>query len=211
MIDWISEHNQVLSVLVNIGMLLVWIAYLQLFLRNYQRQTRPKILINVGAGRSIDARCLLSNMSSEAIYIESLIATLETENGTWVCPVTDAQQLAEGHDDEPGLRQMTVQGPLKQAEVMDVGSFRDLIHHVVKESECPVSAGEEFPAGLTALEIQAIADFGPDDLLVGAKRRFELVRKDGVWVLGKRSPHTEQIRSRSERRRIKRRLEAVDP
>lgn len=210
MLNWILEYRQMLSLLINTGMLVVWIAYLQLFLKNFNRQTRPKILINIGAGRSIDGRCLISNMSSEAIYIESLIATLETGQDRWVCPVTDAQELAEDHD-EPGLRQMTVQGPLKPAEVMDVGSFRDLIRHVVKESGYAVSAGEEFPKGLTALEIQAIADFGPDDLLVGAKRRFDLVKEDGAWNLGQHTPYTEQIRSRSERRRIKRRLENIDP
>ena len=152
MLNWISEHHQVLSVLVNIGMLLVWIVYLQLFLSSYKRQTRPKILINVGAGRNLDGRCLLSNMSSEAIYIESLIATVETEQDKWVCPVTDAHEMTEEQGDQPGLRQKTVQGPLKQAEVMDVGSFRDLIHHVVQGAEVSVSAGDEFPEGLTALE-----------------------------------------------------------
>ena len=211
MLDWIREHHETLSVLVNLGMLLVWIAYLQLFLANFKRQTRPKILINVGAGRSIDGRCLISNMSSEAVYIESLIATLETDKDKWVCPVTDAQELAKDREGEAGLRQVTVQGPLKQAEVMDVGSFCDLIQHVVKESEVPVSTEHEFPEGLAALEIQAIADFGPDDLLVGAKRRFELVKKDGAWTLGRHTPYTEQIRSRSQRRRIKRLLEDVDP
>jgi hypothetical protein len=209
MFDWIREHHQTLSVIVNIGMLFVWIAYLQLFLANYKRQTRPKILINVGAGRSIDARCLVSNMSSEAIYVESLIATLETEKDRWICPVTDAQELADEQDHD--LRSMTVQGPLKQGEVMDVGSFRDLVRHAVRESECPVPAEVEFPEGLAAIEIQAIADFGPDDLLVGAKRRFELVREDGGWTLGHHTPHTEQIRSRRERRRVKRLLEDVDP
>lgn len=124
-----------------------------------------------------------------------------------MCPVTDAQDLADRKD----LRSKTVQGPLKQAEVMDVGSFRDLIRHIVRDCEYPVAAGEEFPQGLTALESQAVADFGPDDLLVGAKRRFELVRDDGAWTLSLHTPHTEQIRSRSERRRTKRLLENVDP
>lgn len=209
MLNWINEYHQTLSLLINVGMLLVWIAYLQLFLANYKRQTQPKILINIGAGRTIDARCLLSNMSSEAIYIESLIATVETREGRWVCPVTDAQELAE--DQEHSLRDMTAQGPLKQAEVMDVGSFRDLIRQVVQKSDCPISSDDEFPEGLTAVEIQAIADFGPDDLLVGAKRRFELVREGGAWRLSQYTPHTEQIRSRSERRQIKRRLQKIDP
>ena len=207
MLDWIEQHHETLSVLVNAGMLVVWVAYLQLFLANYKRQTQPKILINIGAGRSIDGRCLVSNMSSEAIYIESLIAILETTEGQWMCPVTDAQELADKKD----LRSKTVQGPLKQGEVMDVGSFRDLVQHVVQESECPVPAENEFPEGLAALEIQAVADFGPEDLLVGAKRRFDLVRKDGAWALGMHTPQTEQIRSRGERRRIRRLLENVDP
>ena len=207
--NWISEYHQTLSLLVNIGMLLVWIAYLQLFLRNYRRQTQPKILINIGAGRSIDARCLISNMGSDAIYIESLIATVETNDGRWECPVTDAQALAQ--DQEQSLRNMTAQGTLKQGEMMDIGSFRDLARHVVRESDCPVPSEAEFPEELTAIEVQAIADFGPDDLLIGAKRRFEVVREDGGWVLGKHTPHTEQIRSRRERREIKRRLENIDP
>lgn len=209
MLDWIRENHQLLSVLANVGMLLVWIVYLQLFLSSYKRQTLPKILINIGAGRDIDARCLVSNMSSDAIYVESLIATLETEKDRWVRPVTDAHELAE--EQEHDLRSVTAQGPLKQGQVMDVGSFRNLVQRVVREAECPVPADAEFPEDLTALEIQAIADFGPDDLLVGAKRRFELVREDGAWVLGQHTPHTEQIRSRSERRRIKRLLERVDP
>jgi hypothetical protein len=209
MLDWISQYRETLSLLTNIGMLLVWIVYLQLFLSSYKRQTLPKILINIGVGRNIDARCLVSNMSSDAIYVESLIATLETEKDRWVCPVTDAHELAE--EQEHDLRSMTAQGPLKQGQVMDVGSFRDLIQNAVRESDCPVEAEGEFPEGLTAIEIQAIADFGPDDLLVGARRRFALVREDGAWNLGSHTPHTEQIRSRSERRRIKRLLENVDP
>jgi hypothetical protein len=209
MLDWIGENHSVVSTLSNVGMLLVWIVYLQLFLSSYRRQTRPKILINVGAGRSIDGRCLLSNMSSEAIYVESLIATLETEKDRWVCPITDAQDLSE--EEGQDLRSMTVQGPMKQGEVMDVGSFRDIIHHAAQGSDCPVEAEGEFPEGLMAIEIQAIADFGPDDLLVGAKRRFELVWENGVWSLGQHTPHTEQIRSRSERQRIRRLLEKVDP
>ncbi|MFW6076720.1 MAG: hypothetical protein ACOC71_03120 [Hyphomicrobiales bacterium] len=210
MLDWIRENHDTLSLLANIGMLFVWIAYLQLFLANLRRQTQPKILINVGQGRSTDGRCLISNMSSDSIYVESLIATLEADDQQWVCPVTDAQELAEDQE-QPESRRMTVQGPLKQAEVMDVGSFRDLIHHVVQDSECPVDTEDAFPKGLAAIQIHAIADFGPDDLLIGAKRRFELVKENGAWVLGDRTPHTEQIRSRRERRRIKRLLEQVDP
>ena len=90
---------------------------------------------------------------------------------------------------------------------MDVGSFRHLISRVAKDAGCHLDAKDVFPDGLSAFEIQAIADFGPDDLLVGAKRRFELVRRNGDWLLAPQTPYTEQIRSRREREKIRRMLE----
>lgn len=210
MLDWVRENHATLSVLVNIGMLIVWVAYLQLFLASFRRQTRPKILINIGAGRSLDARCLVANMSSDAVYVESLIATVFTEHERWVCPVTDVRDLAED-DGSSDPRDLTRQGPLQPGAVMDVGSFRDLVGRVVAESGHGTEAGDGFPDGLRSLDIQVVADFGPDDLLVGAKREFELVERDGRLNLGAHSRHTRQIRSRRERRRIKRMLEEVEP
>jgi hypothetical protein len=210
MLDWITENHATLSLLVNVGMLIVWIAYLQLFLANFRRQTQPKLLINIGAGRSLDARCLVANMSSDAIYVESLIATVITEQERWVHPVTDVRDLADD-DGSSDPRELTRQGPLQPGAVMDVGSFRDLVGRVVAESGHSREAAGGFPDGLRSLEIQVVADFGPDDLLVGARREFELVKRDGRLGLGAHSPHTIQIRSRRERRRIKRILEEVEP
>lgn len=94
--NWIASNHQVISALANIAMLLVWIAYLQVFVSSYRRQKRSNILINRGAGSGLEARCLISNMSAEAIYIESLIATAETPEERWSCPVTE---LLEGRSD----------------------------------------------------------------------------------------------------------------
>lgn len=210
MLDWIRENHGTLSLLVNIGMLIVWVAYLQLFLASFRRQTQPKILINIGAGRSLDALCLVANMSSDAVYLESLIATVITEEGRWVCPVTDVRDLADDNGSS-NPRDLTRQGPLQPGAVMDVGSFRDLVGRVLAEAGYSMEAGEGFPEGLRRLEIQVVADFGPDDLLVGAKREFELVKRDGRLSLGAHTRQTIQIRSRNERRRIKRMLEEVEP
>lgn len=209
MLNWITENHQTLSLLANIGMLIVWIAYLHLFLVNFRRQKRSKILITIGAGRSLDAQCILTNMSAEPVYMESLIATLETSEEQWVCPVTDVQELAR--DKQPSdPRELTRQGPFMPGAVMDVGSFRHLIARVVRDAGRPADSEEDLPENLTSFEIQAIADFGPDDLLVGAKRRFDLVKRDGRWFLKPQSPYTIQIRSRRERHRIKRMLEDFD-
>src|SRR5690606_25677631 len=91
--EWMSQRQEFLNLLVNLGMLVVWIAYLQLFLANFRRQRRPNILINFGAGSGLSARCLVSNMSSEAIYIESIIAKLEGDGTTQTCAVTDLEDL----------------------------------------------------------------------------------------------------------------------
>jgi hypothetical protein len=209
MLDWIRDNYAIISVLISLGMLIVWIVYLQLFLVSYERRMRPKILINMGGGHGIDAMCLLSNMSSEAVYVESLIATLESKGEQWVGPVTDVEALTRD-DKPPNPLDTTRQGPLQPGEVRNVGSFRNLIRHVLEEGGASRS-GDDIPDSITGFEIQAIADFGPDDLLVGAKRRFDLDKRDGEWVLKPQSPFTAQIRSRRERKRINRMLEQVDP
>lgn len=205
MVDWIRDNEAVISVLINLGMLIVWVVYLQLFLASYRRQTQPKILINVGAGRRLDARCLLANMSSDAIYVQSLFATVEAHDRRWSSPVTDVEELTQGQQPEE-LATMTRQGPLMPGAVMDAGSFRDLIGRVLSDAEPPVEGQDGLPARLTALEIQAVADFGSDDLLVGARRRFDIANRDGHWALVPHTPYTEQIRSRRERRQIRRML-----
>ena len=209
MLDWIRDNYAIISVLINLGMLIVWIVYLQLFLLSYKRGTRPKILINVGGGRGLDAMCLLSNMSSEGVYVESIIATLYSKDKQWVCPVTDVETLTQD-DDPPNPLAKTRQGPLEPGEVRDVGSFRNLIRHVLEEAGGCDESHDEVPDGISAFEIHAIADFGPDDLLVGAKRQFDLDKHDGEWVLKPQSPFTVQIRSRRERQRINRMLEELD-
>jgi hypothetical protein len=210
MLDWLKDNHQIASLLINLGMLIVWIVYLQLFLAGYKRQTRSKILINIGAGHRLDARCLISNMGSNAIYLESLIAGLELDRERLVCAVTDVQELTSGGA-LSDTREATIQGPLMPGAMADVGSFRDLIRRAATRFECPADAEEGLPEGLRALEIQAIADFGPDDLLVGAKRRFQLVERGGSWFVKTGTPSTEQIRSRRERKKVRRILAEVDP
>lgn len=210
MLDWLKDNHQIVSLLISFGMLIVWIVYLQLFLASYRRQTRPKILINIGAGRTLDARCLVSNMGSNVIYVESLIASLEIGDERLVCSITDDKELTRGQASSEA-REATFQGPLMPGSMMDVGSFRNLISRVATRLDRPAVADKDLPEGLKALEIEAIADFGPDDLLVGARRRFELVKRSGSWFVKTDTLSTEQIRSRSERRRIKRFLAEVEP
>ncbi len=194
--NWIETNHQVISALANIAMLLVWIAYLQVFVSSYRRQKRSNILINRGAGAGLEARCLISNMSAEAIYIESLIASVATAEGRWSCPVTE---LPEGCS-----HLKTRQGPLKAGQLVDIGSFRSLIEPVLRggAGRRDADAPDGFES-LVAFEIKVIAVHGSEDLLAGATRRFDLIRRQDRLLVRGHEVGTHQIRSRRERENLR--------
>jgi hypothetical protein len=201
--NWIASNHQVIGALANIAMLFVWIAYLQVFVSSYRRQKRSSILINRGAGFGLEARCLISNMSAEAIYIESIIATAETAEGRWSLPVTE---LLEGRSD---LDLKTRQGPLQAGRFIDIGSFQKLMEPVLQKTKGPggavTSAGLE---NLVSFEIKIIAVHGSEDLLTGAIRRFDLIQRQHRLLLRGHAVGTHQIRSRRERERLRHDVEA---
>src|SRR3546814_15291717 len=86
--EWLAGNAEALNVLANVGMLIVWISYLQLFLAGYRRERRSKILVNRGAGTEMTAHYLLTNMSAEAIYVKSHVAPLEAASEQGRCPAT---------------------------------------------------------------------------------------------------------------------------
>lgn len=201
--NWIASNHQVISALANIVMLFVWIAYLQVFVSSYRRQKRSNILINRGAGSGLEARCLISNMSAEAIYIDSLIATVETTEGRWSCPVTE---LLEGRSD---LDLKTRQGPLQAGQFVDIGSFQSLIEPVLQTAMGLRGAvASDTLENLVAFEIKVIAVHGSEDLLAGAIRRFDVIRRQNRQLLRGHAVGTQQIRSRRERGRLHNDVEA---
>lgn len=60
------------------------------------------------------------------------------------------------------------------------------------------------------IEITIIADYASEDLLIGAKRAFRAEWQHDHWRLAEETPETEQIRSRSERRRISQMLAGIE-
>jgi hypothetical protein len=207
MLDWIARNHQIITTLTSVGMLFVWIAYLQVFVGSYRRQTRPKILINLGSGSGLDSRCLVSNMSSDAIYIQSIIIELETPDARISCPVTEMDGI-EDWQEPSDLNLWTRQGPLQAGQVRDMGSLRPMLNHVLRsQSRSDGDLGSDAWEQLIAFEVKIIAAYGSEDLLVGAKRRFNINHSDGNVVLRPQTIGAEQIRSRRERKSIERMLE----
>lgn len=208
MSDWIASNSEWLGVVANWTMVAIWVVYLQVFLRSFRRQTLPKIVINRAAGSSLGAACFVSNMSSDAIYIESVIVDVRIEDHSLVCTVTDFEFLdgKEGSAD-PKLR--TFQGPLPPSQYTSLGTFGELLETTARRTG---HDGREWKAADApfSITITIIADYASEALLIGARRTFNAYWSGRRLVLAADKPSTEQIRSVRERRRIHNTLMAME-
>lgn len=185
--EWLARNSDAISALTSAGTLLVWLVYLQVFISNYRRGLRATFVIARGAGEGLSARCLVSNMSSGAIYISSVQLIMRTGTGDIVGAVTDIN-----HDGPDWTRQ----GPLGEGECQDIGSFDDLIRQAFA-----AAARDRLPASRVTVEVVGI--YGSEDLPVGARRTFVVHdTAEGRTVRGIEG-WTEQIRSRGARRALK--------
>ena len=206
MIQWSASHSQFVSAFASLGMLIVWVVYLQLFMGSYRRQRRPKILINRGAGSGMEGNCLIGNLSADAIYVESVLGRLVTGDGDVERPITDmTEDEGKGAVPEPALK--TRQTALQPGAVLDIGTFRGLVTRVHGSGGLPQPLDAFIRDRLQAVEITVVAAHGAEDLLAGARRRFAVVEEAGVSRVRACSTTTEQIRSRRERRRLAEMLE----
>lgn len=201
MFDWIQTHADVINAFAGVGMLIVWVTYLQVFLQSYRRQTLPKIVINRAAGSALDAYCFVSNMSSDSIYLESAVMTISVGDDEWECAVTDIDALDDREQPVNPLNK-THQRPLSPGSYHSLGSFDRLIDSVMRMRDGPTLTAIGQMDGPVYIEVMIIADYASEDMLIGAKRRFKIEGRHGQWYLEPTTVETTQIRSRKERKRI---------
>lgn len=200
MFEWITTYNDLLNLIANYAMVLIWIVYLQIFLRNFRRQTLSKIVINRAAGSSLDAACFISNMSSEPIYVEAVLVELKCGDERSVATVTDFESDEGGSDtSDPKLR--TYQGTLAPSQYSSLGSFDHLISSVLRRTAHNTDAIKDASHPIF-VQITILADYASENLLIGATRKFRATWKGGYWKLAAETPGTEQIRSTHERKRL---------
>ncbi|ANH08633.1 hypothetical protein [Shinella sp. HZN7] len=191
--DWIAQHGDLVSALTGVGTLIVWIIYLQVFVSSYRRQLRATLLITRGAGDEDDTRCFVSNMSAGPVYVQSVMVTLETEDRKIVSAATDIRDIQD--KTQVNSLDRTRQGPLHPGQLKDIGSFRSLMSHGLKETDAS-------PAVVRAVLVEVLGVYGSEDLPVGARRRFILVRSQGGVRIEGDTIETQQIRKRRERRQL---------
>ncbi len=201
---WLIEHQRLISLLVNVGMLIVWIVYLQVFSAGFRRQRKATILITVGQDQGLDAHCLVTNMSAEPIYIHTVFATLRWPDGEATCPVTELG--GERWSQPSDLHLWTRQGPLASAHIRDMGTLKGIVDHV--RTSASAAGGPPTQAQWLTLEIRVVALYASEDLPVAASRRFDIVQADHGPDPRPHSYTAQQIRSRRERRQI---AHALDP
>lgn len=211
---WVTANAAVLSALTSVGMLLIWGVYLQLLLHNFRTQRRPQVIINRGRGSDINALCLISNMSSEAVFIETLFARLNTSKGCWMSDVTDVldqqgqSSRRGGEDAAETLSNVTRQGPMGAGEYMEAGVFGTLLQQIAREQG--ITLDENFCTSdsdieLHSLEVGVIAIFGTESGPIGAVRKFNLEWDDhGSIQLKPDTRVTRQLRSRKGRHEVRR-------
>ncbi|SHI99085.1 hypothetical protein [Wenxinia saemankumensis] len=201
--DWLMAHADALNLALNAGMFAVWVFYLQLFLWNYLRARKPRLLINRGKGSDLEALCLVSNMSQEPVYPLNVYFTLDCGDESCRAAITDRDLLAAPADDDPP-RDVTSHGPLTQGDFMSIGSFRHMLDLAVKFGEGEPRSLEDLRGRIRTLEVMVTGAFGGDDLEIAARRTFRVVTDREPWTVVPTEPQTRQISSRRERRKLRR-------
>lgn len=199
MLNWINDNSGALNFLTNIGMLGIWGFYLQLFLVSYRRQRKAKIIVNRGAGNGIDAHCLVSNMSAQAVYMQSILVTVRAADGSWTGAITNVDS-DEGTESDIVARRGQRQGPLEAGAFVDLGPYEKLMYQGLAHA---LGDHDSMPRvdDIRTIEIIILAIYGSEDLMVGARRRFDIDRGRGmVPQLKPCSISTEQLGGRRHRR-----------
>ena len=198
MYEWISAHKDVLQTLASVGSFMIWLIYAQLLYFGFRRQRRPRLIINRGKRKNLDALCVISNMSAEPIYLQHIMMTLETSEGDWTLDVSDHEADLDDDEDQQeaghNASHCTHQGPLDSGGFVHIGSFNAL-----KERITTIADIDESRDGLVfkAVCVRVIGTYCSENLPIGAERRaartphrFRVHGCDGQWRL-RRAPRAD--------------------
>ncbi|MFP3979266.1 MULTISPECIES: hypothetical protein [Marinobacter] len=156
-------------------------------------------------------------MSAESVFIEYIIAKLETSEGEITMDVTDFErEYSEGDEDgdEQGpldVRDNTRQGPIESGGFIHIGTFCELIQRLTRYENIEVLHGQ--PQGeleFTRLTLSLIGIYGPENMPVGAERSFDISVSGSRLGLKPASWDTKQLASIRQRRKLRRTVEELN-
>ncbi|MBN8186181.1 hypothetical protein JF540_05725 [Salipiger thiooxidans] len=199
--DWIGSNASALNVGLNAAMLLIWLAYLQLFFVSFRRSNRTVIHIGMASESGEDARCLVTNMGSDTAYVLAVMVGLDDGDRTRLAPVTDRVE-----DEDPvggDFRDKTNQGPLRGGEALDIGSLRNIVSRAAHQIEEDISLDD-----CRAVEITVVVAAQQAHRLAGGRKRYEIDCSGGRMRFRPENVLTDQIRTRRDRQALLSRMNA---
>jgi len=199
MLDWLKDNTELLSLLISAAMAVIWLVYLQVILMGFIRQRRPVILITRSAALDGQARCFVTNMGSEAIYVLNLVAELHTEKRKYAAVVTD--RVEQKFEDLNRPSERTNQGPLDSGSFFDAGSFHELEMRARNAISHPLNDDD-----ITCLTITVAAATGHASHLAAAWRSFRIEHVDGERRFIPETVLTKQIQRNWRRNKLGRLL-----
>ncbi|WP_456269170.1 hypothetical protein M1D97_02480 [Kushneria sp. AK178] len=223
---WITDNATAVSGLASVGHVLIWGIAMQVAVSTARALRQPSILIKHGKARRVEGPCLVSNMGHGVIFVESVLARLETDRQTLACDITELtdedtrqQQPAadedttdEGDTDKGGGEEegelVSRLGPLHSMQYMQASRFDRIIAHAAQQYGLTLNRDYTFNNSdetLKAIEINLIVIQATEKRPIGARRRFNLVRgDDNQLMLAPERDHTHLLTSRRARRRLDR-------
>ncbi|GAA3908527.1 hypothetical protein GCM10022228_18820 [Halomonas cibimaris] len=136
-------------------------------------------------------------MSSEAIYVQHLIAVLHTDERSYSLDVVEYQQEGE-EQEESGYR--THQGPLNSGGYLHIQSFNAIFQQIVRYWNI---SRDVLNRSSLALEIRVVAIYGSEDMPTGAWRTFRLdLSAAPAHQLVPHSIDTHRMSSRRQRKQV---------
>ena len=221
--EWLSEHSKAITAITSILTLFVWFFYAQILYRNFARTRRPRIIINRGHGNDLTSLCLISNMSSEPIFLEHIIVTLHTSKVPLTTDMidceadhqqdgSDTEDSSEAESEERRQGMQSSQGPMLSGSYSHVGNFETILKRLC--SVHGVKLERNRPTDDTVfhfLDIRVVAIYGSEDHPIGAERRFRLHMKEGeACTLVPVSLDTKRYANRLQRWRVRQWIRHLD-
>lgn len=145
-------------------------------------------------------------MSEGAVFIQGVVVDLGTPFGRHRIYISDAEDLRNAKRPS-GWKYMTRQGPLDSGKLTDMGSFEEILDYAFHEKTGEKTFGAaSLRQNIHQFEITIIGMYGSEDILIGAPRRFEIVRVRGKACLRSATVEAHQIVLSRERKQLAREL-----
>lgn len=95
--EWIEANSETVNILLNLGMLLVWIGYAQLFFFQWLQQRRPMLVVSASSTKDLNAECLICNMAHRVCFIEVISLCMKPAGGGGIVTyLKDLESLGGG-------------------------------------------------------------------------------------------------------------------